>query len=121
MGAIISSSNLSKAQGANKPSASSLGRNTSKRVLDLVLYLVACVTAGTGLLLAYRLPHGAGNASRVVFFGYGRHEWGDIRLFRKVSAFGCKEGWESGELTEELGVAFWAGKKSFDFKSGDHF
>src|SRR5271157_5198510 len=81
MGAIISSSNLSKAQGANKPSASSLGRNTSKRVLDLALYLVACVTAGTGLLLAYRLPHGADNASRVVFFGYGRHEWGDIHTW----------------------------------------
>jgi len=42
-------------------------------------------------------------------------------LFRKVSAFGCKDGWESGELTEELGVAFCAGKKSFHFKSGDHF
>jgi hypothetical protein len=81
MGAIFSSSNLSKAQGANKPSASSLGRNTWKRVLDLALYLVACVTAGTGLLLAYRLPHGAGNASRVVFFGYGRHEWGDIHTW----------------------------------------
>jgi hypothetical protein len=37
------------------------------------------------------------------------------RLFRKVSAFGCKDGWESGELTEELGVAFWAGKKVFSF------
>src|SRR5208282_317292 len=36
-------------------------------------------------------------------------------LFRKVSAFGCKDGWESGELTEELGVAFWAGKKVFSF------
>ena len=81
MGTIISSSDLSKAQGANKPSASSLGKNTWKRVLDLALYLVACVTAGTGLLLAYRLPHGAGNANREVFFGYGRHEWGDIHTW----------------------------------------
>ena len=36
-------------------------------------------------------------------------------LFRKVSALGCKEGRESGELTQELGVAFWAGKKVFSF------
>ena len=72
---------LGKLQGANKPSASWLGRNTCKRVLDLALYLVACVTAGTGLLLAYRLPHGAGNAGRVVFFGCGRHEWGDIHTW----------------------------------------
>jgi hypothetical protein len=82
MGATINSSNnLSKAQGANKPSASWLGKNTWKRVLDLALYMVACMTAGTGLLLAYRLPHGAGNASRVVFLGYGRHEWGDIHTW----------------------------------------
>ena len=50
-------------------------------MLDLALYLVACVTAGTGLLLAYRLPHGSDNASRVVFLGYGRHEWGDIHTW----------------------------------------
>ena len=63
------SNNLSQAQGAMKPSANLLGRNTWKRFLDLALYLVACVTAGTGLLLAYRLPQGAGNANRVIFFG----------------------------------------------------
>jgi hypothetical protein len=77
---------LSKAQGANKPSPNWLGKNTRQRILDLALYLVACVTAGTGLLLAYRLPHGAGNASRVVFWGYGRHEWGDIHTW--VAYFG---------------------------------
>jgi hypothetical protein len=36
-------------------------------------------------------------------------------LFRKVSTLGCKDGWESGELTQELVVAFWAGKKVFSF------
>ena len=82
MGSTINSlDDLSKAQGAKKSSASWLGKNTWKRVLDLALYMVACVTAGTGLLLAYRLPHGAGNAGRVVFFGYGRHEWGDIHTW----------------------------------------
>ena len=70
MGSTINSfDDLSKAQGAKKSSSGWLGKNTWKRVLDLALYLVACVTAGTGLLLAYRLPHGAGNAGRAVFFG----------------------------------------------------
>ena len=68
---IKSPNHLNKAQGANKPSDSWRGKNTWKRMLDLALYLVACVTAGTGLLLAYRLPHGAGNASRVVFWVMG--------------------------------------------------
>jgi hypothetical protein len=82
MGSTINSlDDLSKAQDAKKSSASWLGKNSWKRVLDLALYMVACVTAGTGLLLAYRLPHGAGNAGRVVFFGYGRHEWGDIHTW----------------------------------------
>jgi Domain of unknown function (DUF4405) len=78
---IKSSNDLNKTQGANKSADTWRGKKTWKRMLDLVdlaLYLVACVTAGTGLLLAYRLPHGAGNASRVVFLGYGRHEWGDV-------------------------------------------
>ena len=70
-----------KLKAPTKSSASWLGKNIWKKVLDLALYLVACVTAGTGLLLAYRLPHGAGNAGRVVFFGYGRHEWGDIHTW----------------------------------------
>ena len=78
---IKSPNNLNKAQGANKPSDNWRGKNTWKRMLDLALYLVACVTAGTGLLLAYRLPHGAGNANRVIFLGYGRHEWGDIHTW----------------------------------------
>jgi hypothetical protein len=47
---------LSKALDANEPSANWLGKNIWKRILDLALYLVACVTSGTGLLLAYRLP-----------------------------------------------------------------
>lgn len=42
--------------------------NFWKKAMDPALYLIACLTAETGLLLAYRLPHGAGNAGRVVFF-----------------------------------------------------
>jgi len=75
------SDNRREARGPTKSSSVRPGKNIWKKAIDLVLYLVACVTAGTGLLLAYRLPHGAGNASRVVFFGYGRHEWGDIHTW----------------------------------------
>ena len=82
MSATIKSPNhLNKAQCASKAADTWRGKTPWKRMLDLALYLVACVTAGTGLLLAYRLPHGAGNANRVVFLGYGRHEWGDIHTW----------------------------------------
>ena len=76
-----SSYDLREARGSTKSSSGWPGKNIWKKAMDLVLYLVACMTAGTGVLLAYRLPHGAGNASRVVFFGYGRHEWGDIHTW----------------------------------------
>ena len=77
---IKSCDDISKVQGT-RASSIQLGKNFGKKCIDLTLYLVACLTAGTGLLLAYRLPHGAGNAGRVVFFGYGRHEWGDIHTW----------------------------------------
>jgi Domain of unknown function (DUF4405) len=61
--------------------ASGLGKGGWKKVTDLALYLVACTLTGTGLLLAYRLPHGEGHAGRILFLGYGRHEWGDIHTW----------------------------------------
>jgi hypothetical protein len=78
---INSSDDLGKAQGSTQSSSVRAGKNIWKKTIDLALYLVACLTAGTGLLLAYRPPHGAGDASRVVFFGFGRHEWGDIHTW----------------------------------------
>jgi hypothetical protein len=57
-----------------------------KKVIDLSLYLVACAIVGTGLLLAYRLPHGGESTERAVFLGYGRHEWGDIHLWLAYGA-----------------------------------
>ena len=65
---------------AMKP-ASGLGKGAWRKVLDLALYLVACTLTGTGLLLAYRLPHGQGPGERMLFLGYGRHEWGDIHTW----------------------------------------
>jgi hypothetical protein len=72
---------------AMKP-ASSLGKGAWKKVIDLALYLVACTLAGTGLLLAYRLPHGEGHVGRILFLSYDRHEWGEIHTwFAYVAIF----------------------------------
>ena len=60
---------------------SSPGKAAWKKVIDLALYLIACALTGTGLLLAYRLPHGGGDTSRVLFLGYGRHAWGEIHTW----------------------------------------
>src|ERR1700758_5477050 len=65
---------------AMKP-ASGLGKGALRKVLDLALYLVACTLTGTGLLLACRLPPGQGPGERILFLGYGRHEWGDIHTW----------------------------------------
>jgi uncharacterized protein DUF4405 len=56
-------------------------KNTWKRWSDLTLYLVSCALLGTGLLLAYRLPHGHGAGRMVTFLGYGRHDWGTIHTW----------------------------------------
>jgi hypothetical protein len=61
--------------------ASGLRKGGWKKLIDLALYLIACTLMGTGLLLAYRLPHGGGHAGRILFLGYGRHEWGDIHTW----------------------------------------
>lgn len=61
-------------------SANSLGRVPWKKVVDLMLYLLFCALAGTGMLLSYRLPHGAG-ASRALFLDFGRREWGEIHTW----------------------------------------
>ena len=56
-------------------------KNTWKRWIDLALYLVSCALVGTGLLLAYRLPHGRGEGRIMTFLGYGRHDWGMIHTW----------------------------------------
>jgi hypothetical protein len=59
---------------AAQSSARRFGKNSVRKAIDLTLYLVFCSLAGTGFLLAYRLPHGAGNV-RVTFLGYELHDW----------------------------------------------
>ena len=39
-----------------------------------------CALAGTGFLLAYRLPHGP-NANQTLFLGFGRHLWGEAHTW----------------------------------------
>ena len=57
-----------------------MGKSGWKKIIDLALYLLFCALAGTGLLLAYRLPHGSG-AGQIVFLGYRRHDWGEIHTW----------------------------------------
>jgi hypothetical protein len=56
------------------------GKKAWKKVIDLMLYLLFCALAGTGVLLAYRLPHGGG-VDGTLFLGFGRHAWGDIHTW----------------------------------------
>lgn len=50
---------------------------TANRVLNLLLWLAGCALAGTGLLLAYRLPPGSRGGAGLTALGMNRHEWGD--------------------------------------------
>ena len=60
--------------------ANRLGKTDCKRIIDLALYLLFCALAGTGFLLAYRLPHGGGGG-HTLFLGVGRHAWGEVHTW----------------------------------------
>jgi len=47
---------------------------------NYLLYLITCLLAGTGFILAYRLPHGR-EAREWTVLGMGRHDWGDWHLW----------------------------------------
>ena len=51
-----------------------------KRIIDLTLYLLFCALAGTGLLLAFRMPHGGGSGDGL-FLGLRRHTWGEVHTW----------------------------------------
>ncbi len=59
---------------------------TANRILNLLLWLAACGLAGTGLLLAYRLPPGSRGGAGLTALGMNRHEWGDWHM---AIAFAC--------------------------------
>jgi hypothetical protein len=56
-------------------------RSTVPRVLDALLWLVFCGMAGTGLLLAFRLPPGSRGGAGLTAMGWGRHDWGDMHTW----------------------------------------
>jgi Domain of unknown function (DUF4405) len=51
------------------------------RLLNLVLYIGFCLLTGTGLLLAFRLPHGPRVGQRAIFLGYPLHVWAEVHLW----------------------------------------
>lgn len=57
------------------------GKFLSGKVLNLVLWWVFCGMAGTGLLLAWRLPSGSRGGKGLSAMGLGRHDWGDIHTW----------------------------------------
>ncbi|MCB1068910.1 MAG: DUF4405 domain-containing protein [Verrucomicrobia bacterium] len=48
------------------------------RVVNLCLWLCACVMTGTGLLIAFRLPPGSRGGRGLSILGWSRHDWGDL-------------------------------------------
>lgn len=52
-------------------------RTLFPRILNALLWLVFCAMAGTGLLLAFRLPPGSRGGHGLSAWGMSRHEWGD--------------------------------------------
>jgi hypothetical protein len=56
-------------------------RTLAPRVLNALLWLVFCAMAGTGLLLAFRLPPGSRGGRGLTALGMSRHEWGDIHTW----------------------------------------
>lgn len=58
-----------------------LSRSTVPRVLNALLWLVFCAMAGTGLLLAFRLPPGSRGGQGLTAMGWGRHDWGDVHTW----------------------------------------
>lgn len=51
------------------------------RLLNFLLWLSFCAMAGTGLLLAFRLPPGSRGGRGLEALGLGRHDWGEIHTW----------------------------------------
>ena len=58
-----------------------LSRSVVLRALNALMWWVFCGMAGTGLLLASRLPPGSRGGSRLTALGWGRHDWGDVHTW----------------------------------------
>ncbi len=62
-------------------------KNTAMRLVNIGLYLAGCFLAGTGWLLAERLPRGREGRS-LSFLGLGRHDWGEWHEWIAYGAIG---------------------------------
>ncbi|MBN8710167.1 MAG: hypothetical protein BGO12_08125 [Verrucomicrobia bacterium 61-8] len=56
-------------------------RKVHPRILNLLLWLSFCTMAGTGLLLAFRMPLGSRGGRGLEALGLGRHEWRDFHTW----------------------------------------
>lgn len=56
-------------------------RTLLPRVLNIALWFSFCGMAGTGLLIAFRLPPGSKGGKGLEALGMGRHEWGDLHTW----------------------------------------
>ncbi len=56
-------------------------RSSVARVLNMLLWLVFCGMAGTGLLIAFRLPPGSRGGAGLATLGWTRHQWGDLHTW----------------------------------------
>lgn len=65
----------------SQPTKSTRSRSTLPRIMNALLWLVFCAMAGTGLLLALRLPPGSRGGQGLLAAGLSRHEWGDIHTW----------------------------------------
>lgn len=70
---------ISNRQEVAKPGVKRDGfRKWIPRVSNLLLWLLFCIMAGTGLLLAYRLPPGSRGGKGLSSLGWTRHDWGGL-------------------------------------------
>lgn len=74
--------------GMPAPRFGSFSRSSVPRVLNMVLWLVFCGMAGTGLVLAFRLPPGSRGGAGLAVMGWTRHQWGDLHTWLSYAFLG---------------------------------
>lgn len=56
-----------------------------KGAVDLLLFFLFCLLAGTGLLLQYRLVPGYQGGKGLTLLGWSRHDWGTFHFWTAIS------------------------------------
>lgn len=60
-------------------------KNTPLKIINLLLFLGGSFLAGSGFLLAWRLPPGSRGGHGLRILGMNRHEWGDWHLYAGIA------------------------------------